>query len=123
MKKLLLPLTLAVAALAVGACVSSGTQVQDSQLAQFRKGITTEADVERALGAPQATSTVSDGTRVIVYTGTHAQTKAATFIPIAGAFVGGATAKTSSVTFRFDAAGKLIDYSSTQSSSDVRLGQ
>jgi hypothetical protein len=105
--------------LTLAGCASSGTQVKDSALTQFQKGVTTEADVERALGPPTATSSSSNGVRVTVYAGAHAQAKAASFIPVVGISAGGATAHSSMVSFRFDQAGKLIDYTSTHSSVDA----
>jgi len=103
-------------------CVSSGTQVKDTALSQFRKGQTTEADVVKALGPPQSTMTSSGGGRVISYVGMHAQTKAATFVPIVGLFAGGASSHVSVVTFTFDRDGKLTDYMSQQSEAGARSG-
>lgn len=111
-----------VVVLLLASCVSSGTQVKDSALTQFQKGVTSEADVVKALGPPTSTSMVSDGSRVLAYVGTHAQAKAASFIPIVGLFKGGATGQTSVVTFRFGPDHKLLDYSSTQSNVDVNTG-
>lgn len=59
-------------ALALSGCVSSGTQVNESQLAGFKKGVTTEQDVRKALGKPQGVSTMSSGYRIIVYSGISA---------------------------------------------------
>jgi outer membrane protein assembly factor BamE (lipoprotein component of BamABCDE complex) len=117
MKILLITLAL----LLVG-CVSSGTHVQDSALKQFQKGVTTEADVVKALGAPQSTSTSMSGAHTISYVGLSAQSKAATFIPIVGLFAGGANAQTSIVTFTFDTNGKLSDIQSQQSNAESRMG-
>lgn len=111
-----------VALLVLAACASSGTQVKDSALTQFQKGVTTDTDVVKALGPPTATTTNSDGTRVISYVGTQARAKASSFIPIVGLFKGGATGQTNVVTFRFGPDHKLIDYSSTQSNVDVNTG-
>jgi len=107
-------LYVSVIALALVGCVSTGTQVKDSALTQFHNGVTTEADIVKALGPAQSVTTVN-GRRFVSYIGVHAQAKASTFIPIVGAFVGGASSQASSVTFRFGQDGKLIDYSSTQS--------
>lgn len=121
MHRLIRPTAIALSLAALG-CVSTGTQVKESQLAQFQKGVATEADVERALGAPNSNTLLPDGERAISYAGTHAQAKAASYVPIANMFAGGASATTSVVTLRFDQAGKLIDYSSTQSKTDARTG-
>jgi outer membrane protein assembly factor BamE (lipoprotein component of BamABCDE complex) len=103
-------------------CVSAGTQVKESALEQFQKGITTRSDVEKALGPPQSNILLADGTRIIIYSGVHAQARASTFIPVVGAFVGGVDAHSSAVTFTFDKDGKLTNYSSTQSDIGTRSG-
>lgn len=103
----------------LSACATSGTRVDQAQLGQFKPGVTTVADIESALGKPQSTNLASDGTRSIGYLYSHAQVKGATFIPIVGIFAGGATAQGSSVIFRFDTAGRLIDYHASQQDVDV----
>lgn len=101
-------------ALMTAGCVSSGTQVKDSALTQFQKGVTTESEVVKALGPPQSTVTESSGDRMDVYTGVHAQAKAASFIPVVGLFAGGANTQASYVAFTFDRSGVLKDYTSSQ---------
>ena len=83
-------------------CVSSGTEVQPAQRQLLQKGVTTEAQVEKALGAPQAVSTAPNGQRVVVYSGVHWAAGAASYIPVVGLFAGSATAHATSVRFRFD---------------------
>lgn len=108
--------------LALCACASTGTQVKEADLTQFQKGVTTLADVESKLGPPQSSTLVSDGTRVIAYVYAHSQIKGASFVPVVGLFAGGATGNTNIVTFRFGTDGKLLDYSATSSTTDVRTG-
>lgn len=109
-------------ALALSGCVSSGTQVKESQLASFQKGVTTELDVTRALGRPQAVSTSMSGSRVIVYSGVRASPTAASFIPVVGLFAGGANAQGTSVVFTFGPDGKMTQMSSTQVNTETRMG-
>jgi hypothetical protein len=101
--------------------VSSGVRVADSQLTQFEKGKTTEADVVKALGPPTSVTT-TNGVRTLGYAGVHAQPRASSFIPIVGAFVGGADSQVSIVIFQFNADGKLETMTSTQSSTGTRTG-
>jgi hypothetical protein len=61
-------------------------KVADSALPQFRKGVSTEADSEKALGAPQSVPTMPDGTRAVNYVGTQAHAKAASYIPVVRLF-------------------------------------
>lgn len=80
----------------------------------MKAGQTTYADVTAQLGPPTSVSTKSDGTKIAVYYSIHAQARPASFIPVVGLFAGGADSRSSSVVFRFDAASKLIDFTSSQ---------
>lgn len=104
----------AMAALTLSGCMTSGVQVSESQLNQFERGVTTEADVVHALGKPTSVAT-SDGIRVVSYGGMHAQARPESFIPFVGAFVGGADATVSVVSFTFGLDGKLTNMSSQHS--------
>jgi hypothetical protein len=108
--------------LALTGCVSSGTQVKESQLTAFQKGVTTEREVRAALGAPQSVTTSTAGIRVLVYSGVHASPTAASFIPIVGLFAGGANAQASSAVFSFGSDGKMTQMTSTQTSTESRMG-
>lgn len=110
------------AALLLTGCISSGTRVEESALQQFRKGTTTQADVEKALGKPQTVTLGSDGTHSVAYVFTSAHAKGASFIPIVGLFAGGAVGQTRVVIFHFGLDGKLTDYSSTASDADMNIG-
>lgn len=104
-------------------CVASGTQVKESQLAQFKQGKTTYDDVVARLGPPNSSSLLPDGSRVIVYTYVQAAARPETFIPIVGGLVGGADVHSNMVMFQFTSAGILKSYSSntTQIGSGTNL--
>lgn len=106
----------------LGSCVSTGVQVKEDQLTAFEKGRTTISDVTQTLGAPTTNMVQPDGSRVLVYTYVKAQARPESYIPILGAFVGGADSKSSSVAIRFDARGVLIDYSSVESTFGTGTG-
>jgi hypothetical protein len=88
-------------ALAVTGCASAGTKIDPNAVAAFQKGRTTIADAEAALGDPSATTTLSNGTTSLVYSYAQSSVRAATFIPVVGAFVGGADAKAQTVVLIF----------------------
>ena len=119
-----LPLFVSALVLAVTGCASSGTEVKDSQLRQFQKGVTTENEVLRTLGPPTATTFNSDGSLVLVYTAGHAQVKAASSVPVVVVFAGGTTADATSVAFRFGPDHRLtaLQPGATPGSPHVRLG-
>lgn len=107
--------------LLLGGCVTGGTQVSRAQSQQFHNGVTTQADVEAALGAPQMVQEMPDGV-LVIYSGMQARVKAATFIPIVGLFAGGSHVQQSTVTFKFGQDGKLQRASSGQYSADAHAG-
>ncbi len=118
--KRILPLSIAVAS--IMGCVSSGTKVTQQQISAFEVGKTTEAQVIAALGPPNGTATATDGTKSDVYMHVAAHATAATYIPIVGAFAGGAKSTTDSVTFNFDAHGMLKSSSSSSGQNTVNTG-
>jgi outer membrane protein assembly factor BamE (lipoprotein component of BamABCDE complex) len=92
--------------------------IAPEDLAQFKVGATTEADVVKVLGRPQSVSVVSTGSTTIAYVSIKTRLKAATFIPYVGLFAGGATSNTSVTTLTFGADGRLTSYQSTASEAD-----
>ena len=109
-------------AVSLAVCVSSGTEVTATQASQFKVGTTTEQQVIAALGAPEQTTTNTDGTKVDTYLHTSAHATAATYVPIVGLFAGGAKGTTRSVTFTFNAKGVLKSESSSSSQENVHTG-
>lgn len=102
-------------------CVSHGVQVSAEKVAQFKPGVTTEADVVAALGQPSSVTT-TNGTRILMYTGAQAQARPASFIPIVGLFAGGADVRYSMTMFKFGSDGKLVDTSQTNGASGANTG-
>lgn len=96
-------------------CAASGVQVSEAQLSSLKVGKTTAADVLSILGQPTMRTKQSDGTSMMVYSYFEYKARPATFIPFIGPFVGGADARSNTVTLRFDQDGKLMDTSSSES--------
>jgi outer membrane protein assembly factor BamE (lipoprotein component of BamABCDE complex) len=107
---------------ALAGCVSSGVEVKPEQTANFRPGVTTRQEVLAKLGNPTTSSTLPDGSTMLVYAFSAAQARPASFIPIVGAFVGGADAHSSMVSFQFTPAGVLKSSSSATSQSGSQMG-
>ncbi len=105
---------LIIAVLTAG-CASTGTKVETAQVNQFKRGLTTQADVIAALGEPNTRATLEDGSTQIGYVHAEVTTKPATFIPIVGMFAGGMDTQSTAVNFVFDANGKLKSTSSSSS--------
>lgn len=106
----------------LAACAATGVRVTDEQVSALKPGEATEATAVAALGAPTMRTRLADGWVVLVYTYAEVKMRPATFIPIVGAFAGGADTRTSSVSLRFGADGKLIDTTSSSSTYGTGTG-
>jgi hypothetical protein len=114
--KLLLIITTGVA---ISGCVSSGRDIDTSQISSFQNGVTTRQQVIAALGPPNTTVVNTNGTVAIGYISVHAHANPAMFIPIVGILATGATAHGQHVIFLFK---DDILQSWTTSESDVQSG-
>lgn len=108
--------------LALSGCAASGVQVKEEQLAQFKQGQTTLPDVVKALGQPNHQTLMPNGSRLLIYSYAQIQTRPETFIPVVGAFVGGADMKTNSATFMFDKNGVLQSMSASSGATGSGTG-
>lgn len=115
-------LAMALAALALAGCAASGVKVTDAHLAGLKPGETTETQVAQSLGAPTMRTRMSDGSTMMIYSYYEMKVRPETFIPFAGAFIGGSDGRTNTVTLRFDPSGKLIDTSSSESTFGYGMG-
>jgi hypothetical protein len=102
-------------------CAASGTQVSEQAAFRFKEGVTTEAEIVQRLGPPTSVH-VGQGLRWISYAGTQYQLKPASFIPIVGAFAGGADVQVSVATYEIDQAGRLVKIVYSGSSTGTRSG-
>ena len=102
-----------VVALAVAGCSASGVKVDPATVASFKPGQTTAAQVVAALGAPSYDVALGDGSRMMAYSYAQMSVRPETFIPIVGAFAGGADSRSSTVTLRFKPDGTLADTTSS----------
>ena len=95
--------------LALAGCFSTGPRIDAGQLAEVEKGKSTIADVTRRFGKPTSSVKYPDGSQTLVYYNTEVRADAATFIPLVGSMVGGASNTMHSVIFEFDPKGVLAD--------------
>lgn len=115
-------LLLIIAVLALNACMSYGTKVDQDKLSQFQKGKTTYAEVVEKLGKPTQNTINADGTRTIMYMYGQAQAKATNFIPFVGGFLGGAESENTSVVFNFDKRNILVSYTASEGGTQTGTG-
>ena len=91
-------------------CASVGNNFDSRKIAEIKKGETTEADLVKMLGPPAQRGVNSESGVSLTWVYSEARTKGETFIPIAGAFVGGARTKTKILSVVLDPAGVVSTY-------------
>ena len=109
-------------AVSLSGCMSSGVKVDESKVAEFKRGETTYPDVLKVLGRPTQSTFMPDGSHMIMYSYMSAQARPESFIPIVGAFVGGADSENSTVMLTFDENGVLKNTMSSQGGTGVGTG-
>ena len=70
-------------------CASTGNNFDESKLTQIKKGETTESDLVKLFGQPEKRTISSDNTTTLTWTYAESTVKGESFIPYAGAFMGG----------------------------------
>ncbi len=83
--------------LGIGCASSShGTKIEESRVSEIQKGVTTRAQIQQMFGQPMNVSLMGDGRRMMVYSYTQSDThvKGTSFIPFAGAYMGGSEGTT-----------------------------
>jgi hypothetical protein len=118
MKKLLATISI----LALNACMSSGVKVDTSRLSRLHKGETTYSEAVQILGRPSQVTALPNGQRMAQYIWISVQSRPESFIPIAGAFIGGADSENTSVTLMFDKDDVLQSTFSSEGSSGTGRG-
>lgn len=103
--------------LALGACASSGVKIDQSKIERLQKGKTTYAEVMQSFGSPTSNTMMGDGSRMVMYHYFAYQSHPENFIPIVGAFVGGADTEHTMVSLTFDRSGILTNYTATEGGS------
>jgi outer membrane protein assembly factor BamE (lipoprotein component of BamABCDE complex) len=86
------------AALFFVGCASTGNNFDENKLSEIKKGETTEAQLTAMFGEPQNRSVNSDGQVIVTWMYAEATVKGESFIPYAGAFMGGSRSKMKSLT-------------------------
>ena len=106
----------------LNACASYGSNFDMSRVDDIQKGVTTESEVITFIGKPTGISRTSEGDKILTYIYTSTQVKGATFIPIVGAFAGGADVSTKMLQVWIDNTGIVSRYLMNESGSTVNNG-
>lgn len=92
-----------------------GHTIDQSQVQQFKDGVSTYDQVVGAMGPPAAVNQMADGSKIVVYSHTKMSVRGATYIPVVGIFAGGTDTSQQSVAFTFDQSGILKNYQTMSS--------
>lgn len=103
-------------------CASSGRKIDQAAVETITKGETTKAQVIARLGSPDQITRMGNGDTLFMYHYMRATPKPATFIPIVGAFAGGANVQHQSCTIIFGPDGLVKNYTSTQGGTEAATG-
>jgi len=108
MRKINLSLLVCVALLC--GCASVGNNFDSRKIPEIKKGETTEAELSKMFGPPNQRGINSESGTTLTWIYSEAGVKGETFIPFAGAFVGGATTKVKTLVVQLDQQGKVASY-------------
>lgn len=105
----------------VAGCQSTRVKPESYMIDHFEKGITTYGEVLSLMGKPNAVSANSNGIKVATYQHIDTNVHAATYIPIFGPFLGGASSETKMMIFKFKD-NILEDINFSEASSEFSMG-
>ena len=91
-------------------CASVGNNFDSRKITEIKKGETTEAELSKMFGPPAQRGVNSESGTTLTWLYSEARVKGETFIPFAGAFVGGATSKVKTLVVQLDQQGKVASY-------------
>jgi outer membrane protein assembly factor BamE (lipoprotein component of BamABCDE complex) len=108
--------------LALVGCVSVGRKLDQSKVEQIKKGETSRAQVLQLVGSPEQIMRYGNGQTTFSYHFIRATPKASNFIPIAGAFAGGAKVQNEMLMVTFGTNGIVSDVVSTIGATEADTG-
>jgi outer membrane protein assembly factor BamE (lipoprotein component of BamABCDE complex) len=95
------------------ACTSVGRKIDTAAIDKIEKGKTTRDEVIKLIGSPDNLMPSQDGGVAFTYMHMKVKPKATTFIPVVGAFAGGADMKSEHLMIAFGPDGVVKDVVST----------
>jgi len=111
-------LAIACTALIAG-CASTGNNFDEAKVNQIKKGETTEADLVKLFGAPQNRTINAEGVTTLTWMYAEASVKGESFLPYAGAFLGGSRGSSKSLSVTL-AEGRVTGYTFSGGGSEER---
>lgn len=101
---------LSVCILSLVGCASAGKNFDSRKVPQIEKGRTTEAELVQMFGEPTSRGLKTGGIKTLSWVYAESRVKGETFIPFAGAFLGGTDTKTKTLIVALASDGTVSDY-------------
>jgi outer membrane protein assembly factor BamE (lipoprotein component of BamABCDE complex) len=92
-------------------CASVGNNFDDSKISLIKKGQTTEGELIQMFGQPEQRTLNSDGLKTLTWNYIESTVKGETFIPYAGAFMGGTRSKNKMLVVSLDVTDVVANFS------------
>ncbi|MEW6304405.1 MAG: outer membrane protein assembly factor BamE [Verrucomicrobiota bacterium] len=115
-------LAITMLALALAGCASVGRKLDTAKIDQIKKGETTREEIQKWFGSPDQITKDANGNTTYSYMYVRATAKPETYIPLVGAFAGGANVQNQSLMVTFGDDGKVKDMISTYGSTESGTG-
>lgn len=119
-------ITVAIIMVVMAGCASVGHKLDQEAVNKIKKGETTKREVVELIGSPDQVTNMGNGDTFWTYSYARATAKPTSFIPVVGAFAGGANVQSQMLmlTFGPDNIVKNImnTYSATESDTGVTTG-
>ena len=111
-------------AVAIAGCSTTiGTPIAKEKVNQIRLGLTTEPDLLLLFGNPSTKTLDPSGNVVLTWVYSNASTKAETFVPVAGAFIGGYNTHVQQLTVLVNRKGRVEKWTMNNSPGEVKYGR
>lgn len=91
-------------------CASAGKNFDSRKVPETQKGETTEAELVEMFGEPNARGLKTGGLKTLTWVYSESRVKGETFIPFAGAFIGGTDTKTKTLTVALAPDGTVSEF-------------
>ena len=114
-------ISIALSLLVIG-CATYGRKLDQSKVDQIEKGKTTRQEVLSLIGSPDQMTRDGNGNVTLTYMFVRATAKPASYIPIVGAFAGGANVQNQMVMVTVGPDGVVSDVISTQGANETGYG-
>ena len=108
---------------AIVGCSSVGTPIPKDKINQIRIGVTTEPDLFLLFGTPSTKTLDPSGAIVLTWVYSSATTKPATFVPLAGPFIGGYSTELQQLTVLVNRKGRVERWTMNNAPGEVRYGR